>query len=385
MDTRTGFHIGTIAGIPIRIHFTFLLILPFLALAFGQRFTAAAELADVPPRALGGPPFLWGLGLALALFGSVLLHELAHSLYALREGGRVRGITLLMIGGISEMSEPMRHPGKEAVMALVGPVTSLAIGALALLLFWTAGDVRWFNVRFGVFYFAQLNLFLGLFNLLPAFPMDGGRILRGVLARRLGLVRATQIAATVGKAFAVLFAIAGFLGANVLLLVIAFFVYVGAEGESRYVLARTVLGDLRVREVMTPRAESVAPDDSLAAVADRMLRERRLVFPVVQDRGVVGMVTLDAIQRVPPERRSESAARDAMTPTRCVTPSETVRDALRSFGRDAGAQLCVVDGDRVVGMLSQLDVLRALKLRELDESQRRAREWFPRRDGEVRV
>src|SRR5262245_17295929 len=99
-----GFRIGTIRGIPIRVHFTFLLVLPLLAFGFARSFRAAAGLADVPPEQLSGRPWVWGLGVAIALFASVLVHELAHSLYALRKGGRVRGITLLMIGGVSQLS-----------------------------------------------------------------------------------------------------------------------------------------------------------------------------------------------------------------------------------------------------------------------------------------
>jgi CBS domain-containing protein len=200
----------------------------------------------------------------------------------------------------------------------------------------------------------------------------------------MGLVRATQIAAAVGKAFAVLFAIVGFVGTNVILLVIAFFVYVGAEGESRHVLARTLLGELRVRDVMTPRAGAISPEESVAGAADRMLAERRLSFPVVDAARVVGVVTLDAIQRVAPERRRETTVREAMSPPLIVSADDPVRDALRLFAPAEGALVCVLDGDgRLVGTLSQLDVLRALKLRELRESQRHA--WEARREGEARA
>jgi len=125
-----GFKIATIKGIPIRIHYTFLLILPFLAYQFGLLFREAARHADVPPQQIHGDPFVWGLVLALALFFSVLVHELAHSLYAIRKGGRVRDITLLMIGGVSNLSEPPKTPQGEAVMALVGPLTSVALGVV---------------------------------------------------------------------------------------------------------------------------------------------------------------------------------------------------------------------------------------------------------------
>jgi len=167
---------------------------------------------------------------AIALFACVLVHELAHSLYALRKGGRVRDITLLMVGGVSQMSEPPKEVKHEAIMALAGPLVSFALGAEFHLLRLLA-DHASFNLRFALFYLGILNLALGAFNLLPAFPMDGGRILRAVLATRMGLVQATRTAAKVGKVFAVVFGVLGVLTINMLLVLIAFFMFIGAEGE----------------------------------------------------------------------------------------------------------------------------------------------------------
>jgi Zn-dependent protease len=277
VNPRQGFQIGTVRGIPIRIHFSFLLILPFLAYLFSQSFVEAARLAGVPPAQLSGAPWMWGLLVALALFASVLLHELAHSLYALAHGGKVRSITLLMIGGISELTEAPRRPAEEAWMALAGPATSLlAGGAFYLLLVVTRGRVG-FDVRFALYYLAQLNVVLGLFNLLPAFPLDGGRILRALLSRRHGPVRATQVAVAVGKAIAVLLGLAGLASGNFLLAIIAFFVFVGAQAEQHAVLVRAILGELRVRELMSSEPVSVAPEDDLFGIGERMLREAALL------------------------------------------------------------------------------------------------------------
>lgn len=369
MNTRQGFQIGTIRGIPIRIHYTFLLVLPFLAYGFGQNFVGAARLAGVPADRLSGPPWLWGLLVALALFASVLVHELAHSLYALSHGGKVRSITLLMIGGISELTEPPRRPAEEAWMALAGPATSLAIGVVFLALFWASKGFGGFDARFALFYLAELNLFLGAFNLLPAFPMDGGRILRGLLARARGPVRATQIAAEVGKAFAVLFAIWGFFTGQYLLILIAFFVYVGAQGEQHAVLARAVLGELRVRELMAPLSAAVASADNVFDVGERMLREKRLSFPVTEGGRVLGAVTYETVERVPLELRRQTPASAAMIPAATVGPADRVSEVLRLFAERRTTSLAVVDGDRLVGTLSQVDVARGLRLQELAASQ----------------
>ncbi|HTP51153.1 MAG TPA: site-2 protease family protein [Anaeromyxobacteraceae bacterium] len=369
MNTRYGFQIARVLGIPVRIHYTFLLVLPFLAYAFGQNLIAAARLAGVPANRLSGSPWLWGLVVALALFASVLVHELAHSLYALARGGKVRSITLLMIGGVSELAAAPRRPSEEAWMALAGPATSLAIGVTCLSLFWASTGLGGFDLRFGLFTVAELNLFLGLFNLLPAFPMDGGRVLRGLLAPALGPVRATQIASGVGKAFAVVFAVVGFATGNLLLVLIAFFVYMGAAGEQHAVLVRAVLGELRVGDLMKPQSEAVAPDDNVFDVGERMLREKRLSFPVAEAGHVIGAITHDAVERVPLDRRRRTPTRAEMVPVATIGPADQVSDALRRLADRRGSSLAVVEGDRLVGTLSQVDIARGLQLQELAVSQ----------------
>ncbi len=361
MNSKNAFQVARVHGIPIRIHFTFLLVLPLLAYSFGQSFVEAARLAGTPPGQLVGPPWLWGLAVAIALFASVLVHELAHSLYALGHGGKVRSITLLMIGGVSELAAP---PRSEAAMALAGPATSLVLGAMFVGLARLTTDVDLPNVSFALFYLGQLNLILGAFNLLPAFPMDGGRVLRGALTRKIGPVRATRIAARVGRAFAVLFAILGFLSLNVLLLFISFVVYVGAEAEARDVLIRAALGDLRVREFMSPLEAGVAADETLREVGDRMARERRTAYPVTEDGRVTGLITADSVKRIAPDDRGRTRAREVARPARVVPAGERLADALHLL-RDAVPEIAVVEDGRLVGTLSQLDVTRGLELREL--------------------
>ncbi len=369
MDTRKGFRIGSIRGIPIRIHYTFLLVLPFLAYGFGRSFIEAARLAEVPPDRLGGSPWLWGLAVALALFLSVLVHEIAHSLYALAKGGKVRSITLLMIGGVSELIEPPRKPGQEAVMALAGPATSLALGVVAWILWRASRGLGSFDLSFALFHLAELNVLLGAFNLLPAFPMDGGRILRGVLAKRKGQVPATRIAAAVGRVFAVIFGIAGFLTGNFLLFLVAFFVFMGAEAEEREVLARAALGELTVEELMAPQAPSVSASDLVFDAGERMVAEKRLAFPVVEDGRVVGLLSLEDVERVPLAERRAARVRAAMEPAVVLAPGDKVADALRRLaGSRAGHAAVAVEG-RLVGTLSRAEIARGLALRELAASQ----------------
>ncbi|PTL76582.1 site-2 protease family protein [Vitiosangium sp. GDMCC 1.1324] len=365
---RGAFRIATLRGIPIRVHYSFLLVLPFLAYLFGQAFRSAAEAADVPPERLTGSPLLWGLGLAVALFLSVLVHELAHSFYALRKGGQVSDITLLMIGGVSRITRMPEGSRQEALMALAGPLTSLALGALFLGAYVGLAGARSFNLRFAVFYLGNLNVFLGLFNLLPAFPMDGGRVLRAVLTGRLGRVRATQVAGMVGKGFALLFGVVGLFGGNFILLLIAFFVFMGAEAESREVLMQSLLNRVHVRELMAPRTAAVEATDSLEEVATRMQAERRRALPVVEDGHVVGLVTLAAVRQVPAPRRSQVRVRAVALPVPLLTPESTAWEALREMGQRRLPQLPVVQEDMLVGTVTQDDVMRGLELRELEDT-----------------
>jgi Zn-dependent protease/predicted transcriptional regulator len=367
MNTGGSIRIGSVRGIPIRIHVTFLIVLPFLAFGFGRVLTEAARVAGVPPGQLRGPPFLWGLAVALALFLSVLVHELAHSMYALSKGGRVREITLIMIGGVSQISEPPRTARQEAIMAAVGPITSLVLGGAFYLLFLALAGTTQFTLKFAVFHLVYLNVVLGIFNLLPAFPMDGGRILRGLLADRWGDLRATRVAAAAGKAFAVLFAIVGFLSPNILLMVIAFFVYFGAEAESRSVLVKALLGHIRVRDLTISPVQPVDALTSVYELGERMLRERRVAFPVMEGERVIGVVTLDDANRVPVADRDRTLVADVVRRVEPLQAEDEASKALRAFG-EAPLVPVVVNGT-LAGVLARSDVARALQLRELEATQ----------------
>jgi Zn-dependent protease len=221
-----GLTILRIRGIPIRLHFSLLLFLPYVAFAATRQFGAIAGAFGVTPDEVRLPPLLWGVLLAVGLFVAVLVHELAHSLVALRSGARVRSITLMMLGGVS-LIEGELPPAKEAWMAFAGPLASFVIAAASYLVYRLAPLPV--EVLVALLAFAITNTVLGVFNLLPAFPMDGGRILRGLLATRLGRARATRVASRVGQGMAVLLAAYGLWTWNLLLVLIAWFVWSGAS------------------------------------------------------------------------------------------------------------------------------------------------------------
>lgn len=223
-----AFQIARVRGIPIRVHFTLLIVLPIFGYNFAEEFTAH--------------PLSWGMLAAITLFVSVALHELGHSFVAIAKGFPVRDITLLPIGGIASLARIPERPRDEFLVALAGPLVSLALfGALF--------GLGYHGVLLGSAEFANFCLLLGwinlslfLFNLLPAFPMDGGRILRATLARRKGRLEATRIAARCGKICALLFALVGIWGwpgvvpPSLVLIVIAVFIYFAAGSEYRQVL-----------------------------------------------------------------------------------------------------------------------------------------------------
>ncbi|ABS27330.1 site-2 protease family protein [Anaeromyxobacter sp. Fw109-5] len=367
--TGGAIRIGGVRGIPIRIHVSFLVVLPFLALGFGRMFGEATRIAGIPPERLHGSPFLWGLGIALALFLSVLVHELAHSLYALRAGGRVQAITLLMIGGVSQISEPPKTGRGEAVMAFVGPLASLVLGGLFYVVHRAMAGTALFDLRFAVFHLAYLNVVLGLFNLLPAFPMDGGRVLRGLLAERVGLLRATRTAAAAGKGFAVLFAIYAVVSANLVLMAVAFFVYLGAEAESRSVLVKALLGHIRVRDLLRSRPPLIDLSVSVYDVGERMLRERCVAFPVGDGGRVAGVVGLADVQRVPRGERGRVSVGDIARRIDPVDADDEASKALRVLAETRAPAVPVLESGVLVGLLSSGDVARALQLGELEATQ----------------
>lgn len=375
---RGSFHIATIAGIQVRIHFSLLLILPLFAYLFGVIYLNAANSSPFAPEVSTGSAWLFGILMAVALFASVLLHELAHSLYARSKGGKVREITLMMLGGVSQLTQMPKKPAQEAMMAFVGPLTSLLLGALSLLGARFVPAATAFPAHFGLFYFGYLNLFLGIFNLLPAFPMDGGRILRALLTRPLGRSRATRVAATVGKVFAGLLFVLGLFTLNFILMLVALFVWFGAEAERQNEILQSAVEGIRIRQVMQSNPAAISECAPLDEALDAMRRERREQLFVVAGEGhkLVGAIALDQITRKTPEQRAIESVGTLARPVQALHPDDSLIRALRAFGdRDAPAALPVVDAQgALVGALNRDEIGRSLRFLELEARDRQARE-----------
>jgi Zn-dependent protease len=232
-----SFRIGRIFGIPILIHYTFILVIPLFTWIIGSQIETTASMlneifqvpVDTSLMTTGFVPYLLGAVVSLGLFAGVLVHELAHSLVARYKGIKINSITLMIFGGIASMEEGIPDPKAELPMALVGPITSLVVGLICSAVVYAVPAITTDPATSGVWifvfgYLGVLNIILFAFNLLPAFPMDGGRVLRAWLAKRMPLHRATKIAADIGKGFAILFGLIGIVFISPFLVLIALFI-----------------------------------------------------------------------------------------------------------------------------------------------------------------
>lgn len=338
--------VGRLFGIDVYVHFTFLLLLVFLGFVYWRNTESLMAAA-------GSVAFL------LALFGCVLLHEFGHALMARRYGIATQDITLLPIGGLARLERMPEKPMQEFWVALAGPAVNVAIAlVVAVWLLLTGGLPPSSREAMTVGSDALLqrlmvvNVFLVLFNLLPAFPMDGGRVLRALLAARLGRRRATVIAANIGQAMAILFGIFGFLY-NPFLVFIAIFVYLGAQAEAGMVEVQSALQGLRVRDAMMTKFRVLDARDTLRRAVDELLAGSQQDFPVLADGRPIGILRRNDLVKALSENRGDTPVSEAM-----CRECETV-DAWASLQRTVesmhGKQcntLPVVEGERVVGLLT---------------------------------
>jgi Zn-dependent protease/CBS domain-containing protein len=274
--------LGRILGIDVYIHFTFLLLLGFIGVS---HWTAEGSLAAAAS----------GILFFLALFGCVLLHEYGHALMARRYGIQTRDITLLPIGGLARLERMPDKPLQEFWVALAGPAVNVVIAAAlaaGLTLTHSWQPVSSLTMTGGGFFERLLvvNLFLVVFNLLPAFPMDGGRVLRSLLALRLDYARATRIAAGIGQGMAALFGLAGLFG-NPMLLLIALFVWIGAGQEAAAIEIKSSFAGVPVRAAMLTEFRTLSPQDRVGDATKLLLAGSQQDFPVVDGGRVVGVLT----------------------------------------------------------------------------------------------
>ncbi len=374
-----SFRIGSLFGIPIQIHYTFLLVIPLFAWIIGSQISMTVELLQdlyaipIEPALItsGFMPYLLGAVVSCGLFFGVLVHELAHSLIARKKGIAINSITLMIFGGVASMEEGVPDPKVELPMALVGPIASLIFGLLCGALVYVVPSMVPDPASAGAIififgYLGVLNVILCFFNLIPAFPMDGGRVLRALLAKRMPLHRATQIAADIGKGFAIVFGIIGLLVFSPFLILIALFIYIGANMESTAMKYSHLLQDVTVGDMMSSPVTTVPPNLPVSQVITMMYSSKHLGFPVVERDTLIGMVTLADVNRTSPIDREAMQVRDIMTRDLItLPPAAPVIDALKIMSaRDIG-RIPIVQDDKILGIVTRTDILKVTELRQV--------------------
>ncbi|MBN2117437.1 MAG: site-2 protease family protein [Anaerolineales bacterium] len=353
---RWQWKVGTFAGIDVFVHATFLLLIGWVGYSHWLQYESWAKVAE-------------GILFILVLFLSVVLHEYGHALTARKYGVKTRDITLYPIGGVARLERMPERPIEELWVALMGPAVNVVIAALLFVyLFATNGLVPMSELTIASGSFLErlmlVNITLVLFNLLPAFPMDGGRVLRALLAMRMEYVRATQVAANIGQGMAFLFGLVGLFG-NPFLLFIAFFVWIGASQEASMVQMKNSISGIPVTRAMLTDFKTLAQRDTLSQVVGLLLAGSQHDFPVLDANGnVIGILERDTFINVLSQRGQSVPVVEVMrrnVPS--VDSHEMVETVLTRLQESGAKTLPVMHGGRFVGLINSENITEFLMIR----------------------
>jgi stage IV sporulation protein FB len=351
-----SFQLFIVRGIAVRVHFTFPLILVWAVVQFG----------GLSEQRLSGA--LLGVIVTLLLFAIVVLHELGHSFAAQYFGVPVKEIILLPLGGLARLDHIPEDPMKEFIIAIAGPAVNVGIAGILFIFGTLTGLGSGFDnpaqflsgpldARAIFAYVSLANISLAVFNLLPAFPMDGGRVLRALLASRLSYARATAIAVSVGRSMAGLLGLLGFLGGGVFLILIAVFVYMGAGYEGRVVQLRSALRDLTVEQAYSRHAQTLKPDTTIKSAIDLTLSSFQADFPVCDGDRLVGLLPyhrlIESLNQLPATTPVQQVMLTDVAP---IQPTDSIFDVQQRMTQEKLDAIPVVDGDRFLGLLTSRDV-----------------------------
>jgi Zn-dependent protease/predicted transcriptional regulator len=365
---RGAFRLGHILGIPIAVNYTWFFAIALIAWSLAGSY--------YPQRAPGfDESIYWTMGVAsaLLLFASVLVHEFGHALTARRFGIETKAIILFLFGGVAQIANEPPTPRAEFRVAIAGPLTSLALAGVCRLIAPLLGPRPIGDI---VSYLAVVNLLLGVFNLTPGFPLDGGRVLRAALWARSGsLERATRTATRAGQLVAMLFIAGGMLYifrgnivAGVWLILIGWFLDTGAQASYQQVVVRHGLGDVRIGDIMSRDLHTIEPHLTVErAIVEYFLPYKHTGFPVTLGDHLIGIVTMQDVTAVPGDRRGTVAVRDVMTPRdrlKTVSVNASAYDAFAKMSQDRIGRLPVLDEQgNLAGIVTRSDLLRVLRLR----------------------
>jgi Zn-dependent protease len=359
-------------GIPVRIHYTLWIVFALIAWSLARGYMPeqypGLDLATY-----------WAIGItsAIILFASVLVHELSHSYVAKKNGLPIARITLFFFGGVSEMTEEPQDPGLEVRMAVAGPLMSFLIaGVLGGLWYVSKFIMVPVAVSATLGYGALINVILGGFNLLPAFPLDGGRVFRGSLWKRSkNLVVATRTATRVSEGLSVIMMLGGFVSIiygdffdGIWIIVLGWFIRSGAETSLRQTLLSETMTGVTVGNIMSKNVLTVPPEMSLQQVVGYyFLVHPHGGYPVVKDGKILGLITLQSVRSIPKDRWDTETVGHGMIPyerTITIQPNLTVIDAMQKMARNKVGRMLVVEGDRLLGIVTQGDLVRSIRTRQ---------------------
>jgi Zn-dependent protease len=366
---HASFVFGRVAGVEIGVNWSWLVVVGLVIWSLG-----AVVFPDEVPGLSGAAYVAMALAATLLFFASLLLHELGHAVVARREGMEIAGITLWLFGGVARFNGIFPSGGAELRIALAGPAVSLSLG-LALL--GAAAAVPLPDAVEGVVaWLGRINLILLAFNMLPALPLDGGRVLRALLwIRSDDFMRATRTAGALGRAFGTLLMVLGVFGifagafAGLWFIAIGFFLSAAAQAEVSFATTRTALSGLRVRDAMVTEPESLTADSTLAAfVSGPFARSRHAAYPVMRNGQPVGLLYYRDLATVPAGRWDRTRVEDIALPVGeapALAPDDDLADAVMELAETKSQRALVLDGARLVGLLSVTDVSRLLAVQRL--------------------
>ena len=346
---KYSFKIFSIFNIPVELHISFLLL---MALIYGVAIFNLVPGVDLNAALLITP-----------LFVTVILHELAHSYVAQRYGIGIERIVLLPIGGVSSMEELPKDPGQEFRIAIAGPLVNILISLVCYGLFFVLLQ-SYPTIASFLNYFALVNVILGAFNLIPAYPMDGGRVLRAFLAGRMSYLQATETAASVGKFLAIFMAVVGIFW-NYFLILIALFIYIGADAEYKEIMISTLLEGIKVKEIMTHEVITIPPDTSVEETLKIMFGSKHMGYPVTDEENILGIITFHDISQAR-KGDDKKPVTEFMTHDLVITsPEEPLNEALAKLSQANVGRLPVMENNQLVGIISRTDIMRAMEILKL--------------------
>ena len=359
MKNSLSITIGKIEGIEIKLNYSLLLAFALITWSLASGFLPI----EYPGH---GPIFNWGIGAisAIALFLSILAHELSHSTVALRQGIGIRSITLFFFGGVSQIEESTKSPSNELRMAIAGPLMSLLIGAVLYVLYYLLGGLIPAAIAALLQYVGLVNLLLGFFNLVPAFPMDGGRVLRSIFWNsRNDMISATRTATKVSHLISYIFIGLGFISSfvnlisGIWLIFLGIFINRGAEAELEQSIAEKKLEGTKLRELMNTNFKIIPSGTTIKTIRkDYLTNSSQNIYPVSKDNKIVGIITASEIENAVNENLAVDNFMKELEDSQIANPNEDASNTLMRMARNGLSSLIVFEDGKVVGLITSSDL-----------------------------